>query len=118
VLWNKKTVWPIDPEKVEYGSVVPRCDPALNRTCVQVRYRGEHLAHCVPVTVFVARSSLALQAGRALRIEYLRVSPRTRRRYAVLFDQLTDWRPVTRKAVARNAGKEQSSSQDWYTIRV
>ena len=125
MFWNKKTTWPIDPAMVEYGSVAPRPsrssrkDPTEQKIYVEVRYRGEHRSQCVPATVFVAKTSIALRSHKSLHIEHLRVSPRTKRRYAVLFDRLTDWRPATRKAL----GKTRPGGKSWnggseYVIEV
>jgi hypothetical protein len=127
VFWNKKKTWPIDPAMVEYGSVTPRAsspfrpirkDSTEQKIYVEVRYRGERRAQCLPATVFVARTSIALRAHQSLHIEHLRVSPRTKRRYAVLFDRLTDWRPATRKALGGTPRGRARSERNGYVLEV
>jgi hypothetical protein len=88
--------WPIDPKNVEYGSVV-----LGDGQGVRVRYVGESGSHCAPIPVFIRETTLKLRKGNPLGVTYLRISPRTKRRYGGFFDGLTDWTQVARTTIDR-----------------
>jgi len=104
MLWKKTTEWPVDPSRVEYGSVADKAGRNCSRTHLMVRYSADTRPHLVPLNRFVRETSASLRHGEPLEIQYLRVAPVSWRRYRSLFDRLTDWTPATRQ-VTESGGR-------------
>ena len=100
---TRKSRWPIDPEAVEFGSVVGGRDRNLSRTHVLVQFARSE-PRCVLLTDFTRTIAGRLADGRPLRVKRLVVAPLTKRRHAELFDRLTDWGPATRRALGSSRG--------------
>ena len=94
---KKRPRWPIDPENVDYGSIVLGVDQG-----VFVRYVGESTARIMSITEFTRKTGFQLEKHRRLRIAHLRISPRTKRRYSAFFDTLTDWKLAAQTALDRS----------------
>jgi hypothetical protein len=98
VRWKKN--WPIDPENVEYGSVVHSGLVNLSRSHVLVRRTGDSESQYVSLSDFAQEVRAAIKKGRRLPIEHLRIAPIARRKLQIL-QQLTDWERVAEKAMLR-----------------
>lgn len=104
MLWKKNSRWPVDPSRVEYGSIADKSGRNCSRTHVLVQYGEDASAHLVPLNRFVRETSASLRHGQVLDIRRLRVAPVSWRRYRAFFDRLTDWLPATRQ-VTRAGGR-------------
>jgi hypothetical protein len=97
MLWKKTTTeWPVDPSRVEYGSIADKAGRNCSRTHLLVQYSADTRPHLVPLNRFVRETSASLRHGQELDIQFLRVAPVSWRRYRGLFDRLTDWLPAAR----------------------
>jgi len=94
----ERPVWFIDPCRVAIGSVVERVLGDVSRTHVGVKYGAETTVLFIPFHSFVRRCQTSVVAGRSLDIEQLIVAPALKRRHAVYFDVLTDWKPALQRA--------------------
>jgi len=112
MFWRRnKSIWPIDPSRVQLGSVVER-GRNLSRTHVRVKYRRATQAQFVPLVDFVLRCRKALQVDASLGIDHLLVAPIIKQRHTEFFEQLTDWRPATRSALASRPGHPRRELED------
>ncbi len=105
--WKRKR-WPVDSENVEYGSVV-----FGDGQGVLVRYEGESRPRCMSIPTFVRKTISDIKKGRPLRIVQLCISPRTKRRYSMFFDNLTDWTPA-----AKNALQQTRKDRQRYSVEL